>query len=87
MASVGVDLGLFNPGNLASLAKQWGGWALGFGSPSQQILANTVIFLAALLSSAVSLGATLVIAALAFFWFWIGVLRLVPQVNAYWPLG
>ena len=88
MAGASLDVGILpSPGEFASLAKTWGGWAVGMGTPGQQILSNLVIFVVALLSSAVSLGATLIIAFLAFIGLGFGILRLIPFVNRYWPLG
>jgi hypothetical protein len=87
MASVSTDLGLPSLSDASGTAKRWGGWAIGMGTPSQQILANIVIFFVALVSSTVTLGATLLIALFAMFFGGIGVVRLIPVVNAFWPLG
>lgn len=45
--------------------------------PRRQVAANLLLFLAALLSSSVTLGATLVIAALALVFGTIGILRIL----------
>lgn len=62
--------------------------ALGLGSPQEQVIASLVLTVVAVLSSIISLGATLVLAA--FFLFItlpIGLIRHVPPVEDHWPLG
>ncbi len=48
--------------------------------PRRQIAANLLLFIIALLSSTVTLGATLILAAIFFTFFWVGVARLVYQL-------
>jgi hypothetical protein len=74
-------------GTASATVRRWGGWAIGMGTPGQQLLANLVVFLIALISSTVTLGATLIIAVFALIFGAIAVLRFIPQLNALWPLG
>jgi len=67
-------------------AQKFGRWTLGMGTPAQQILGSTIVGVAVLVSSTVSLGATLVLVPLVAFWWSVGVLRLIPFVNQFWPL-
>jgi hypothetical protein len=87
MADVGLDLGIPSAADFSDAARRWGGWAIGMGSPTQQILANLVIFVVAVVSSSVTFGATLIIAALAMFFGFVGIVRLIPVVDKYWPLN
>lgn len=73
-------------GGMSSIAQKYGRWALGMGSPGEQILATTIVGVVVLVSSTVSLGATLVLLPVVAFWWLIGWFRLIPGVNGYWPL-
>lgn len=48
--------------------------------PTKQIAANLLLFIIALVSSSVTLGATLILAAIFFTFGWIGVARLVYRL-------
>lgn len=61
--------------------------AFGFSTPNDQILASFVLVIFALLSSLITFGATLVLVGVFIFTLFVGVLRLVPVVNHYWPLN
>ena len=71
---------------IASKATKFGRWGIGMGTPAQQILATTIVFFALVATSAISAGATLVLAPVVAFWWILGVFRLVPGVNQFWPL-
>lgn len=60
--------------------------ALGFGSPKQQIKASTALGVTAVISSFVTLGVTIVFVAVFAATFAVGVIRLWPVVNRFWPL-
>ena len=84
MVDFGLDIA--DPSTYWPTAKKVVGYAFGTGTPAEQMIAATVIGFGAILSSAVSLGTTLIIVPLAIFWFFVGVFRLIPGVNARWPL-
>lgn len=63
------------------------GNALGTGSAKDQIVANTVLGGIILISSSVSLGATLVLLPFVALWFTFGILRLWPTFDKFWPLA
>lgn len=48
--------------------------------PVRQIAANLLLFMAALVSSTVTLGATLILAVIFFTFFWVGVARLAYKL-------
>jgi len=50
--------------------------------PVRQIAANLLLFMAALVSSTVTLGATLILSVIFFTFFWVGVARLLYQLIA-----
>lgn len=87
--SASVDLGfdVADPSTYWPTAKRVVGYALGTGTPEEQMIANLVISFAAILSSLVSLGATLLVVLLTIPLFFIGVLRLWGPFNSVWPIG
>lgn len=60
--------------------------ALGTGSAKDQIVANTLLGGLIIVSSSVSLGATLVLLPVVVLWFVLGILRLNSTFDSYWPL-
>jgi len=75
-----------NYGGIVDKATKFGRWSLGMGTPGQQILATTIVGVAILISSTVSLGVTLVLLPVVAFWWIVGWIRLIPGVGGYWPL-
>lgn len=61
--------------------------AFGFGTPEQMITGSVALAVVSVLSSFVTFGATLALLVVWAVTFSLGVLRLVPVVNAYWPLN
>lgn len=59
-------------------------WSLGTDSPIKQITASFALLLFALITSWVTLGATLVLVGFFAVTMFIGVVRLVPVVDRYW---
>ena len=59
---------------------------LGAGSPAEQMVAAVVLGVALIASSSISLGFTLVLLPFPALMFGLGVLRLVPAVDAAYPL-
>jgi hypothetical protein len=78
MASVDVGIGAFPSfGELAELAMTWGRNAVWAPDPVTQIVTNIVIIIAAVVSSAVTLGATLFIALIGVTFLGVGIARLI----------
>lgn len=61
--------------------------AVGTGTPAEQIVAASVILVFAISASFVTLGATVLLIFLVIPFLFIGFLRLIPPVDAVWPLG
>jgi hypothetical protein len=61
--------------------------ALGGGEPGEMIEASFVLGVAAVVSSLISFGATLVFVGLFAFTGFLGALRFIPVVEEYWPIG
>lgn len=60
--------------------------AFGFGSRQDQLRGSVVLIFVSLLSSVLTLGATLVFVGVFGFTLFVGVLRHIPAVDANWPL-
>jgi hypothetical protein len=88
MASTSVDLdfGLTDPSTWIPAAMRVGGYAVGTGTPAEQITASTLVIVLAAASSALTFGITLFVVLLALPFLAVGLLRLVPAVNERWPL-
>jgi len=61
--------------------------AAGTGTPGEQMAASVVLAFASVLTSLFTGGVTLFFVALFLLTFLVGAFRLVPAVDALWPLG
>jgi|APHM01.1.fsa_nt_gi hypothetical protein len=89
MAPSDVDFG-FNPRDPSTwLTAIWrvGVYAVGAGTVAEQIVASSIIIVGGLISTTLTLGATVLVVLLGFFFLGVGFLRIIPQINAIWPLG
>lgn len=79
----------FLPPSIVSLIKFFANAvpdAFGFGSREDQVRGSAVLGVTAILSSVITLGATLVFVGIFAFTFAVGIVRHVPIVDANWPL-